>query len=234
MSTLNALLLDGGNALVVVDTNISSGGETTKLFPIAHLGAIAAGRGRPAVLLSVVCGLATVRSFDDAVSNMEALFREARTHVEQWEEGGPPEAKAARAKVSLFGEVDRDELLLVGWSTAAQRVRAAKIKSRPDGGVDMEADLAFSVAPPHPSAASRTARSLASVSASSRLYSASDIERGDAGGQGGRSTGGLRRASHSFHFRYSHAISSQPARVSMGLLLGIGMSHRAQRMRSAR
>lgn len=105
--------------------------EVSKLYPIAHSGALLAGRGTIPFFLDVVAGASMVETFDQLEDRMPALLRQVA------------EIDAARvAAVPLPEHVKfpRREILLVGWSAREGSMVATHYQCEGGAGAPFEAE----------------------------------------------------------------------------------------------
>jgi hypothetical protein len=122
MSILNAWV-GGDRAWVAVDTQTvhNTDGrefEFQKMIPLIHQNAIIAGRGTAAFLPAVFhLALLQILGFDDLVEQMPKILRGAFDEMI---------AGAARAGITVAPDIDRETIVLVGWSRWHQRMVAAE------------------------------------------------------------------------------------------------------------
>lgn len=151
MSVLSFTQRDDDEATVWVDTRASHGGETSKMFPLGHLGAIVAGRGRSVLVLAIVSGLMTCSTFDEALDKIEGIYGDALAELKVLDSSVFAESQPLLARMSsIYGSARSEELLLVGWSDRENSVHAVSIVARADGEMAVLRRAALTVAPEHP------------------------------------------------------------------------------------
>lgn len=148
MSLLN-LYLEPHRALVGVDTAMGihpdpeaqawaqtqDGGalpsHVSKLYPIAHSGALIAGRGSVLFFLDVIGFASMVETFDQLEDRMPALLRQA-AEIDA--------ARVAQLPLPEHVKFPRREILLVGWSARYGAVVATFYLCKEGCGHEFEAD----------------------------------------------------------------------------------------------
>lgn len=156
MTILNFSQRDDRQAIILADTRHSLGGETSKLMPLPHLGAIVAYRGWADAAHSVIGSLLTFSTFDEALASIEGVFsRAVARSTEMGAIAAPdkPALAAARQAMRDLYDAEADhayEMILVGWSEACGAVRAVCLTATTAGEVRATPDLQTWVAPSHP------------------------------------------------------------------------------------